>query len=174
MFADVKVSLLVLDVLGCDVSLVDLDVKLLDACWMPLLVRYDDVVDALETILFHIEVLHDGSIRGLDAILDIANLVDASLRDDANVLDANDVVDVGHFGSTNPLDVPILLLFLILFFFPFFIIDVVDRTEVLCARLSNGVVVNPMFSHKLSILCLCNLVRYAMLMLMTFSIIALM
>ena len=42
------------------------------------------------------------------------------------------------------------------FFFPFFIIDVIDGTEVFYARLSKGVVDNPMFRHKLSILWLCT------------------
>ena len=112
--------------------------------FLPLLVLYDYVADAMKTILFHIDVLHDGSIRSLDAILDVANSVDAILCDDASVLDASDVVDVDHLGSTNLLDVPILL-------FPFFIIDVIDGTEVPCARLSKGVVDNPMFRQKLSI-----------------------
>ena len=56
---------------------------------MSLLVLYDDVVDVLGTTLHHIDVLHDDSIRSLDA-----NFDDAIYRDDASVLDASDVVDV--------------------------------------------------------------------------------
>ena len=70
--------------------------------------------------------------------------------------------------------VPIILMFPFFFFpffFPFFIIDVIDGTTIFDARLSKGIVDNSMFRHKLSILWLCTLLRYVMLMLVTFSII---
>ena len=76
---------------------------------MSLLGLCEVVVDVLETILLHINVLRDDFIACLDAILDVAKCFDAILRNVANVLDANDVVDMDHVGSASLLlDVPIL------------------------------------------------------------------